>query len=60
MSNFASILLSLGVCVSFVFIGVGIAGVVRKEKPPIKPWLMIGVGAVTLLNIYFYSGIAAH
>lgn len=55
MSALAPTLLSLGVLAGLFFVGVGLRGVIRREQPAHKPWLMIGVGLVTLLNIWLYS-----
>lgn len=56
MSALIATLLSLGVLFALVFIAIGVRGVMRKEQPAHKPWLFIGVGLVTLMNIWLYAG----
>lgn len=52
MSTFVSAALAFAVIASFLLIGFGIYGLVKRRMTTLRGWLMIGAGAVTLLNIF--------
>ncbi len=48
-------LLGLGVVAAFVLIGFGIRGLIVRDVERLKAGLMIGAGAVVLINVWLYS-----
>jgi hypothetical protein len=55
MGSFMSLALSVAVLASFLLIGFGIAGLLRRTMPPVRAWLMLGAGVITLLNVVVLS-----
>ncbi|MEM7570443.1 MAG: hypothetical protein AAF337_11665 [Pseudomonadota bacterium] len=43
------------VIASLVFIVTGIASAIRTRGKLLRPWLLIAVGLLTLLNVYFLT-----
>lgn len=55
MTGFMSALLGLAVLASLLLMGAGVAILVRGSDTPKRGWLMLGAGAVTLLNVWLYA-----
>ena len=55
MTGFMGGLLGLAVLASLLLIGAGLAILIRRTDTPKRGWLMIGAGAVTLLNVWLYA-----
>ncbi|MFC3713601.1 hypothetical protein ACFOMD_13555 [Sphingoaurantiacus capsulatus] len=55
MSGMMPLLLSLAVLASVLLIGAGLNILIRKTDAPKRGWLMLGAGAVTLINVWLYA-----
>lgn len=55
MTTIVDMMLAVGVICAFLLIGFGLAGLRRAGRDRLRAGLMIGAGAVTLLNIYFFA-----
>lgn len=51
MTTLVSIALTLGVIASLLLAGFGVAGLLRQSMKPLRAWLMIAAGIVTLMNV---------
>lgn len=51
-------LLAMAVLAALALIGVGAWALAQRRGPPLRPLLMIGAGAVTLLNVWLNAGLA--
>ena len=48
-------LLGLAVLAALLLIGAGLNILLRRTDTPKRGWLMLGAGAVTLLNVWLYA-----
>ena len=55
MSSFVGGLLGLAVLASLLLIGAGLNILLRRTDNPKRGWLMLGAGAITLLNVWLYA-----
>jgi hypothetical protein len=55
MTGFVALLLSLGVIAATLLMTFGTRIVLRQPDDRRRGWLMIGAGAVTLLNVWLWS-----
>jgi hypothetical protein len=55
MSGFMAALLGLAVLAALLLIGAGLNILLRRTDTPKRGWLMLGAGAVTLLNVWLYA-----
>lgn len=55
MSGFMTALLGLAVLAALLLIGAGLNILLRRTDTPKRGWLMLGAGAVTLLNVWLYA-----
>lgn len=57
MSTFMATLLGLAVLAALLLIGAGLNILLRRTDTSKRGWLMLGAGAVTLLNVWLYTRI---
>ena len=57
MSDLMSGLLAFAVLASLLLMGAGVSILIRRTDTPKRGWLMIGAGAVTLLNVCLYASL---
>lgn len=55
MSGLMAALLGLAVLAALLLIGAGLNILLRRTDTPKRGWLMLGAGAVTLLNVWLYT-----
>ncbi len=55
MSDLMSGMLAVAVLASMLLIGAGILILIRRTDTPKRGWLMLGAGAVTLINVWLYA-----
>ncbi len=55
MTSFVSAALALAVIASFLLVGFGLNGLRTQKITPLRAWLMVGAGVVTLLNVVAVS-----
>lgn len=55
MSGLMATLLGLAVLAALLLMGAGLNILLRRTDTPKRGWLMLGAGAVTLLNVWLYT-----